>query len=965
MKLTKKLFVLGLLLFASFAFAACNETTTNVVTTQGTTTTAAPTTTEAILPVFSGVDAVAIDMYSDFDPLDGVSASDPQDGDLTSSITVVGASEVDTTVAGDYVVVYIVQDRDGHQVTASRTVTVQILDSQEYPLANYLSGVDLSKLSAEDKGILFAAAERYLLEHVYAGVPLYTRASRVMYSSRTQLYSPTYNGVLGFGTDFSQFSADDSTVKMYGDTYGNAGEYTWRASYNTDPTSLNPWVVDDSSTSDFISRFSGALYDFYFDESKTGYEILPSLAASEPIPLDPVVINGKTYATTWQIPLRDDLQWKFHPDTDTSGFAAGFEKLDASDYLWTWKTALDNNWFRAISGGGDFISQGIKNVESYVNGAVTWDQVGLRLAADKENTIELEYTNAKSLFEIKYGFAGAVLNPICPELYAAVGGETGYGLGPDTVAASGIYYLDTWTNGQLLLYKKNDLHPDADMYHFTGYQFRYIDGSDQIFQEFLDGRLESAAVPSAQVAAYANDPRVKVAPDATTWRLMINSFGTEANRDAYIASHPDVGLSEDFVPEPILMYEEMRQALFYGFNRQYAAVDLVKTYLPAATLFTSTYFLDGESGLSVRGFPAGQAIVDDFSGDSFGFYPDAAKDLFVAAVTKGIADGYYTAGTSDNYTTIELVLTYASSGNTGAQAIVAELESEYEQYLVDDTNFVNIDIVVNDVAFPNNYYDYMMVANTDLGIGGISGSLLDAPSFLDVFCDDNRGGFTLNWGIDTSTANIPVAYHNLDGKMVYETWSFNAIVEALTTKVYIKDGVEQKAWTNERDLIDAYLDMSGELFGRSSDGTVIAEYILGDTLENIINDEGFDELDAQVVVSASGTSYLYLISKEGSNYEMYTQLSLFTTPGAAIMDHSGYADYYVGSTGPLTDSEIAANAYLGTGEGGLGYSTIAEIATDAGSPLEYTEIYAVDWNGWSDGYVVLHIGDYYIGWLWL
>ena len=65
--------------------------------------------------------------------------------------------------------------------------------------------------------------------------------------------------------------------------------------------------------------------------------------------------------------------------------------------------------------------------------------------------------------------------------------------------------------------------------------------------------------------------------------------------------------------------------------------------------------------------------------------------------------------------------------------MVAEIEKQYEALLVDDENFVNVDIIIQDVAFPGNYYDYMLVANTDLGIGGISGSLLDAPGFLDTY----------------------------------------------------------------------------------------------------------------------------------------------------------------------------------------------------------------------------------------
>lgn len=917
-------------------------------------------------PTFSGVGAASIKVYDEFDPLAGVAATDPEDGNLTSSINV-KSNNVDNTVIGTYQVVYEVLDSAGNRTQVTRTVNVTALDEQDYPLAQYLSGVDLSKLPGEEKAVLFAAAERYLLDNVLAGVPLYTRATRIMYSDRVQLFSPEYNGVLGFGTAFSQLSADDSTVKMFGDTFGQAGQYTWRASFNTDPTSLNPWNADDSNTATFTDHFNGALYDFYFDETKKGYEILPSLAKSEPIPVNPTVINGKTYAKIWRIEIRDDLQWKYHPSTNVSALPAGHQILNAEDYLWTWQHALTNKWFRARTGGGDFVSQGIKGAADFLAGTATWDQVGLRLAAGTTNTIELEYVNEKSTFEIKYGFAGEVLTPINRQLFEALGSD--YGMDPTKVASSGIYYFDTWTPGQLLTFKKNDLHPQANLYKYTGYQYRYVNGSDNIFAEFLAGRLESAAVPASQVNNYLNDPRVKTAPDATTWRLMINGFGTTEARDAYIAANPGVGIDDQWVPEPILSYLPMRQAMFYGFDRYHAAVELVKLYLPAHTLFAPTYFIDAESGLSVRGTDAGQAVFDDFGGGSDGYFPDAAKDLFIEAVTAAIADGHYTAGTATNYTVITLQLYWASSGNTSAQMMVANLIEQYEALLVDDVNFVRLDIVENDVAFPNNYYDYMMVAKMDLGIGGISGSLLDAPSFLDVFSDDNRGGFTLNWGIDTTTPNIPVAYTNLEGKVVYEKWGYNALVEALTGRVYVKNGVEQSAWTNALDLINAYLDMAGEELESSADGAELAGYALPDTFETIIEENGFDSLEAFIVVTKTGKNYLFVVSKTGSDYKLYQQSALFTTAAAAIQaDLSSYGAYeLVTHTGPLTDAEILANAYI---QANYTFDDVAGAAAKYGIPAEYTEVYAISWkrgtaSSGTDGYVLLHIGIYYIAVVWL
>ncbi len=903
------------------------------------------------LPIIYGMDTYAMSIYEVLDYK--LNAFDIQEGDLTSGIVMTSPGEF--TEPGVYQVTFEVIDGEDNIGEFVVDVTVTIPDQV---IANYLSGIDLGKLDTENKGRLFAAAENYLLENVYGGVPLYTSAIRVMYAERVQLFSDDFNGVMGFGTAFSQFTEDDSNVLMYGDTYGEVGEYTWRSSFVTDPTSLNPWTADDANSSDFIQLFTGGLYTFYFDASKTGYEINPTLASEEPIPVNPEEINGKIYATIWEVPVRNDLVWAYHPDTDVSGFEAGHEVLDAEDYLWTWQYAMDNAWFRAVSGGGDFITSGIKNAADYISGNAAWEDVGMK---NIDGNIQLEFTTDKTMFDIKYMLAGS-WTPINQQLFEDLG-EANYGQSPETVASSGIYVFDTWTSGQFLYFYKNDLYPMADMYHFTGQQFRFIADDEQRFAEFLAGRLESSSIPSAQIDDYVSDPRVKVSPDATTWRLMINSFGTEAARDAYIAQYPEFGLAEDFVPEPILQYLEMRKALYYGFDRYEAAVNVVKTYLPAFTYFASTYFLDAEGGISVRGTVDGAATVTDFGGGTYAYVPDAAVAYFKSAVAKGIADGFYTAGTSTNYTVIEFVLTYASSGNTGAQNMVAQIEQQYESLLVDDVNFVIIDIVVNDVAFPDNYYNFMMVANTDLGIGGISGSLMDAPSFLDVFNDNNLSGFTLNWGIDTHSVNIPVIYRGLDGVTVNEEWSFNALVAAMNMKKYIQDGIEQTVFTSLDGLINAYVDMAGSTVASSTDGADLAQYILGMTVPELAIAEGYDEAYAYIVVTADGNNILFVVSELDGGFELVEQHSLYTDALTAIGQDSGYASRLITVVGPMTDEDVMANDYLI--DLATGFTTVAEYATDKGAPVAFAELWEANWDTWSDVYIVLHIGDYYIGWYWL
>ncbi|MDP3952565.1 MAG: DUF5011 domain-containing protein [Microbacterium sp.] len=63
-----------------------------------------------------------VEQGTEFDPLEGVTATDDRDGDLTSSIEVAGTVDVDTL--GDYELVYTVSDAAGNEASVTRTVTV-------------------------------------------------------------------------------------------------------------------------------------------------------------------------------------------------------------------------------------------------------------------------------------------------------------------------------------------------------------------------------------------------------------------------------------------------------------------------------------------------------------------------------------------------------------------------------------------------------------------------------------------------------------------------------------------------------------------------------------------------------------------------------------------------------------------------------------------------------------------------
>ncbi|MBA3926701.1 immunoglobulin-like domain-containing protein [Listeria rustica] len=74
-------------------------------------------------PTIDGEQNTTVDANADFDPMVGMQANDKEDGDITSLIDVT-QNDVDTSIAGDYEVLYQVTDSDGNTTTFTRVVTV-------------------------------------------------------------------------------------------------------------------------------------------------------------------------------------------------------------------------------------------------------------------------------------------------------------------------------------------------------------------------------------------------------------------------------------------------------------------------------------------------------------------------------------------------------------------------------------------------------------------------------------------------------------------------------------------------------------------------------------------------------------------------------------------------------------------------------------------------------------------------
>lgn len=714
--------------------------------------------------LITGASDSSVEELSQFDPLEGVSATGTDGQDATAGIVVDGA--VNTLIAGTYELTYTLKGTD---LSVTRVVTVTSVESI---LANGTYNYKFA--SATTRQTLMAAAENYLLHNQFAGVPLFANSGFNLYSNRMQLMSEVYLPVLEFGADFSTLAVDDSKVMMDDGEFGNEGEYTYRTALSGNPSQWNHWLYDDSITDDVMIHYLDALYVYEFNEDKSGYALLPSMASADPIAIDSRELSsGKVVSTKWQIKIKDGLEWKFNDNTDTSMITD--YTINAVDFYETYKLALTEKWFRAISGGGDFVTSSSKvvNAQEFVDDTADWDDVGIKLIDD--NTIEFEFADEQSQWNVKYFLGSYVMTPVNIEQYEALGKE--FAIDENSIAYTGVYYVDYFESDKVIRYLKNEKFHDADKYFYTGKNMTIIVDAEMRFQEFLAGKLDGAALPSSNYEEYKSHPGLKKVPGTTTYRLMLNGLGTVENQISQFSESA-------WEPEAILANQDFKMGLYHAIDRKKLAEEVLKTSQTQMYLFTDAYVVEAETGIPYRNTPEGMSVGLDLSPSTNGYNLDAARAYYEKALDKLVEEGVYKSG---DEISIDF---YFFSGSEAQELLGSYLKDALEEAFQSEKH--NIKVIVESMPkeFPGIYYDHMMIGEFDTAIGGISGSRLDAASFLDTYSSDNRSGFSLNWGIDTSIPEVTVAYTNDEGQLVKELWSYDALIMSLMGETVVIDGVE-------------------------------------------------------------------------------------------------------------------------------------------------------------------------------
>jgi len=126
-------------------------------------------------PVISGAEDKNVNAGDSFDPKAGITATDKEDGDLTSKINVSGS--VDTAKVGKYTLTYTVTDSDGNNVSVNRIVNVAARNIQVDSLIGidrYDTAVKLSKSQFNTANTVMIANGEGVIADGLAATPLAT-----------------------------------------------------------------------------------------------------------------------------------------------------------------------------------------------------------------------------------------------------------------------------------------------------------------------------------------------------------------------------------------------------------------------------------------------------------------------------------------------------------------------------------------------------------------------------------------------------------------------------------------------------------------------------------------------------------------------------------------------------------------------------------------------------------------------
>ena len=516
-------------------------------------------------------------------------------------------------------------------------------------------------------------------------------------------------------TNVRQFLADNG--------YTLQDTYNFLQSYD-----LETWdMMATSYTSD--SYFVAPTYSGLLEYDVKNIQ-QPALAESYEVSPD---------GTVYTFHIRDGVYW-----VDQQG--RQLEQVTANDWVTGMMHVADNNdalGYLMSSDGG----VGIKNYDAFINGEVTFDQVGVK-AIDE---LTLEYTLEQKFPAFTTALGYACFAPLNYSFYKSQGGTFSaegdeytagnYGTSPSTIAYCGPYLVTNFTPQNITAYAANPSYWNADAVNTHTVNIYYYDGTDAMrpYNEAKAGTIAGAGFnasslvvakeesPEGETASYFDLYHYNSATDSTCFCGWMNlnrqAFANFNDATQGISPKAD-DLDAQARTRAAMNNQHFRLALAYAFDRgsfnaQRSGEDLKYTALANSYVPGTFYQLLADTTVDINGtattFPAGtyygairQAQLEADGSTIKAWDPTADG----GAGSSGGFDGWYNASAAK----AELELAVAELAEVGVE-ISAEnpiaIDTFYQLGYDVGTNEKNTfkqsiegvlegNVVVNLVAYPDS-----------------------------------------------------------------------------------------------------------------------------------------------------------------------------------------------------------------------------------------------------------------------
>ncbi|MBE7093731.1 MAG: hypothetical protein E7367_03475 [Clostridiales bacterium] len=549
---------------------------------------------------------------------------------------------------------------------------------------------------------------------------------------------------------------------------GEKGEYTYRDTYETAPSTWNPHTYRTSDDAYVNGYTTLGLYEFFFKDDFSGYELRPEMASAEPVD---VTEKYKTEAK-WEIPADADSGYAYEISLNPLAKWEDGTPINAETYVYSMERLLSPellNYRASNYYTGNLV---IKNAEAYNLGGsdeqaedVAFSDVGIFETGEYTFTIVLE--KALKGFQLLYSLTDNWI--VKKDLYEqSVSGGAGYNTSRETTSSYGPYKLTQYLPEQQMTFEKNESwygwndEKHGGMYAPTKIISRRVAEASTRKQMFLRGELDTYGLQAEDYAEYRSSEHAYSEPGQTVFFLIL--CGDENG----LKLREGTG-----VHKRILALESFRKAMAVTYQKEFFASTISPARSGAYGLIGRQDVWDVDTGAAYRETPQAKRVlcdfygvdVDDFGGDLdkatasiTGYDPTLAGELFKQA----FAEAKQKYGMKD---TDRVEIEYAvASSSAFITKTIDYLNSELEKVLspVGLSGRVRI---VESVPYGNTWQEKIRGGESDTVLAGWTGGILNPFNTIQYYTNPLYEPYCNGW---YDTEKIPLTL-TLDGERVTMT----------------------------------------------------------------------------------------------------------------------------------------------------------------------------------------------------